>query len=294
MNFLKKYKYNYLLISAILIFSTFLILFLGFFSEDEINEMPNRYNSNSGFLAFVFSALILAPLFEEIAFRGYFTKNKILKIASILAIPFFILLMKNYFILIIAIPYLVLLIINIINEKFINKHLLFIYSAVLFGAMHYKLEHFESVITILPILAQFSLGLLLVWVVVNFNIVKTIITHFIYNFLLLIPLFITLQFPNSEVENLEYKNHEITWKKTPAISGMKRFTTPNPYEVSSTNFTALDVYLSYDSDNKPNLRNAEMFVKYKLSIEKLNDEAKKLDSTTVKEILLEAELLIKD
>lgn len=37
-----------------------------------------------------------------------------------------------------------------------------------------------------------------------------------------------------------------------------------------------------------------MFVKYKLSIEKINDNAIKLDSITVKEMLLKAELLIKD
>ncbi|WP_375241481.1 type II CAAX prenyl endopeptidase Rce1 family protein [Lacinutrix sp.] len=295
MNFLKKYKYNYLLISAVVIFCTFLILFFGFFYEEEINEIPSRYDSNLGFLPFVFLALIFAPLFEEIAFRGYFTKHKVLKIASILVIPFFILLMKNYFILIIALPYLVLLIINIINKKLlINEQFLFIYSAILFGAMHYKLEHLESVITILPILVQFSLGLLLGWVVLNFNIIKSIIVHCIYNLIFLLPVFIGLQFPNNEVQSLNYNNHKITWEQTPIIGGLKTISIPNPQEVIVKNYTPFDVYKLYDFDNKPNLRNAEMFVKYKLSIEKINDNAIKLDSITVKEMLLKAELLIKD
>jgi len=289
----KKYRYNYLLISAVVIFCTFLVIFLGFFSEDEIKNSPNRFNSNASFISFIFSALIFAPVFEEIIFRGFFTKNKLLKITSIVGLPLIILLFKNHSFLLVAAPYVALLVINFFKEQTISKHLLFLYSAFIFALAHYELAHFSHLITILPILSQFSLGLLLIWIVLNFNIKKAIIVHFIFNFLAIMPVFISLQFPDKVEKSLEYKSHKITWVASPALSTMKKFIKPNLYEFSAVNYTALDIYLSYDSKNKPNLRNSEMFVKYKLSIEKLNDEAVKLDSVTIKEIFLKAGLLIK-
>lgn len=294
MKLLNKYQHNYLLISAVIIYCAFIIVLFAGFSLDEISKNPSRLNSNLGFLPLIFSALILAPIFEEIAFRGFFTKNRTIQIVSIAGVPIFILLIKNYYVLIIAIPYVLLLLISIFKENLINKHVVFVFSAVVFALVHYKLEHFNNIITVIPILTQFALGLLLVWLVLNFNLKKAIIIHFANNFLLLVPLFISLQFPNQEVKTVQFNNYQLTWSKIPVLSGMKTFSKPNPFEISTTNTTPLDIYLVFDRENKPNLRNLEMFNKYKLSIKKLNKNAIKLDSTTVKNIMLEAELLIGD
>lgn len=292
MNFIKKYKYNYLLITAVIGYCAYLLIYFGWFSLNEISEAPNRFNPNLGFLPLVFSALIFAPVIEELAFRGFYTKNRILQIISIIGIPLLLLLIKNYFVLIIAIPYLILLIINLYKKNYSNKHILFVYSAVVFALAHYKLEHFNNIITVIPIIGQFAVGLLLLWVVLNFNIKKSILLHFVFNLLLMLPAFISLQYPNKEVKTLEYNNYQLTWEKTPVLSGMRIFSKPNPYAVSVTNFTPLDVYLSYDRDNKPKLRNSELFNKYKLSIKKTNEDTIKLDSIIVKDILIKAELLI--
>lgn len=245
-------------------------------------------------MSILFSALILAPVIEEFIFRGFFTKNKGLKIISIIGIPAIILIMQNYYILIIGIPYVILLLIDLYKVNAVNKNILFVFGTLVFALAHYQLEHFQNLITIIPIIGQFAIGLLLIWIVINFSIKKAIITHFLFNLLLLSPMFFELQFPNLDTHELEHNNYKILWQKTPILKGMRIFSKPHPFEVNATNFTPLDVYLSYDVDNKPNLRNAEMFNKYKISIKKTNETAVKLDSTLVKAILLKAELLIDD
>ncbi len=292
MKLLNKYKENYLLIGAVISYCTFLIIYFGFFSIEDIFNNPNRLDGTTNFKLFILSALLLAPILEEIVFRGYFTNNKILKLFTIIGLPIFVLSVDKYY-LIFTIPYIIVLILLLFYKDKINKHILFISSALVFSVVHYKPEDFGNIITILPILTQFALGLLLIWVVVNFNLRTSILVHFTYNFIVLLPLFFVLQFPDIEQKSIEFNEYKISWQKTPVFSGeFTLLSRPNAYQVNASSIIPLTLYKAYASSKKPNLKDSELFSKYKINIQKLNDSAKELDSTLVKSLLIKANLII--
>jgi|TARA_B110000093_G_C12934039_1_gene394899 membrane protease YdiL (CAAX protease family) len=289
---LKKYKQNYLLIGAVILYSTFFIIYFSFFSIEEISNKPNRLSNVTDFKAFILLALIIAPILEEFIFRSYFTKNKILKLITIISLPVFVLLIGKQYLMFVVIPYTIILIIDLFKIYKIHKYIIFIGSALLFSMAHYKLSAFESGITALPILAQFSIGLLLIWVVLNFNLKTAIFVHFTYNLTIILPIFIYIQFPNIESKSLVLDEYRISWQKTPVFGGQTLLSRPNSYQVYAVNISPSELYKMYNSSDKIKLINTELFSKYKISIEKINDSDKILDSVIVKSLLLKSNLIL--
>ncbi len=296
---LQKYKSNYLLIGAVFFYCTFLIIYFSIIYFDIITfeELNNksRLNSVNNLKMLMISAILIAPIIEELVFRGYFTNNKNLKFLSIIGLPLFIFFTKSFY-LIIIIPYIGILLFDYFSFKKINTKILFISNALIFAIIHYKVEHFNEIITIIPILAQFGTGLLLIWVVINFNIKTSILIHSLHNLIILLPLIIILQFPPKTVNFKEVENYKITWNKIPIFNNeLTLIKKPNDFEISANNISPIDLYKTYVKlEDNINLYNKEPFFKYNIVIKKLNSSAIKLDSLSIKNLLIESELIIEN
>jgi membrane protease YdiL (CAAX protease family) len=287
---LNNYKNNYLLISAGLGFSTFIIIYYFLSGSSDFYENPTRLDELTNFKIFLFSALLLAPIFEELIFRGYFTKNKILKFITIIGLPLFALSVSKYHFFL-SIPYVSILFLIFYKKIKTNKNVVFYGNALLFSIVHYEIENFNNLITIAPILAQFSMGLFLIWIVINFNLKTSIIAHLVFNGIVIFPTFISLQYPNTEFSKRQIEGYEISWRQTPIFGKNTLIKKPSDYEVQAKNVMPLTLYKVYNTKSNNKLRNSELFSKYNISLKAIDNSAEKLDSTLIKTILLEAKLV---
>ena len=288
-NILKKYNFNYLVLSGAVIFCCTLIsyIIILLFFEEEINDL-SRLNSINNYYLFVFIALIIAPIFEELFFRGYFTNNLLLKIFSFFGIIFYIYTTDNFYL------YVLLFFMGILHFiKKINRIYIYFINSIIFSLVHYKLYDFDSIFTILPMFFQFSLGLILIWVVLNFNLIKSILTHFFFNFLIVIIFSIPLQFPKIEIKKMEYLGYKMEWNKTPIFNSENTIiSTPNSYEVFAENVEILQFYNTFKTNSKKiNVKSDNKFFKFKFRIIRIDSTANKLDHKTVELLLKKANLI---
>ena len=135
---------------------------------------------------------------------------------------------------------------------------------------------------------------MLIWVILNFNIKTSITIHFLHNLIIILPIFIYIQFPNTESKSVKLNKYKITWQKTPVFNGnIVLLSRPNNYSISTQNISPSELYKAF-ALRKEGIRDLELFSKYNISIEKLDDSAKKLDSLIIKSILLKANLIIEN
>lgn len=93
----KIYKENNLLKSGIIIFLGSLIgsIILSSFNESEFSSRVTRFNDFT--LIHFIAAFTIAPVLEELIFRGIFTGKKIFKYVMYLGSLFYIILLQNYY-----------------------------------------------------------------------------------------------------------------------------------------------------------------------------------------------------
>lgn len=217
---MKKFKSNWILSTSIVLFLLFCVLILLFYQEDINNS---RMAIKIHFFVFSFLAVIIAPIFEEITFRGVFTTNNYLKktsiILSILAglIAFY----TNYNIAL-TLFLLTIILFNFYlyknkNLAFYQEYFLVFSNTLLFGFVHYKISDFGSINSSIFVLSQISIGFLLIWITKNFGIVKSMITHSLFNFSLVFLTFIGIQFVDAKTYSKENKNVIIKWTQKPFL-----------------------------------------------------------------------------
>lgn len=292
MNFIRNYflkkKYNYLLVGT---FSSYVILTLLLF------VLPNDYlinssgtGANNNLFLFILGSIILAPLVEEIVFRGYFTNNRIFKIISIISLPLYVALSKNYYVLFFVIPYTIMLVFDFYKKNKINKHVIILTNIIIFAIYHYELIDFAQLGTIFPILSQIGGGFFLLWLIINYNIKTSIFFHFLKNISLILPLIFIIQFPDMNIKTLETEQFKITWQKVPSFKVNSNLTFLNRHELEAKNFTPLS--LINNKITKDNYIEIIPFQKYNISI-KIIDNNKTINDEELIKILLESELILK-
>ena len=194
---------------------TLLIFLYAIFSALGIEYPPisrDMIGDKLSFRWFVVMAVIFAPLLEEVAFRGFFTAKRWLRIISFIVLLVFIGLSFSYF----ALALLVLYIATIfVNDRSGKKHInsLLIMNAVLFAGIHYTTEDFMTSLGTIAILAQFGMGLILLWITINFGLIKAMLFHAFYNGLLMLLLFMALQYPSSKNHRIESENLVVEYKE---------------------------------------------------------------------------------
>lgn len=186
------------------------------FSYDENHQINSREVLNTKFELFVILSIFIAPLLEEFVFRGFFSKKKLIKIFSLISTPLFILYFVENPISYYVLPfYLISCIFYFFKSSKLIINLIYLLNAFLFSIVHYKIADFSKFSTSTPFLIQFSSGLILVWIVINYSLMKAILFHFLWNFILVGLLFISIQFVESDVKKFEEGHYTISIEKVP-------------------------------------------------------------------------------
>ncbi|MDT0294637.1 CPBP family intramembrane glutamic endopeptidase [Mesonia ostreae] len=169
---------------------------------------------------FVILGVIIAPLFEEVAFRGFFTAQRWLRITSFIVLLVFVGLSFSYFSLALLLLYILSVYLNDRSgKKRIN--LLLVMNAVLFAGIHYTANDFITSLGVVSILAQFGMGLILLWITINFGLIKAMLFHAFYNGLLIIILFMALEYPSPEKHTVESEHLTLEYKEVPYTKSNK-------------------------------------------------------------------------
>ncbi len=285
---LKRYDKNYLLVTGgILFFSTLLLylLVVFFFPKELDNLSRNRITNNFYYFAFV--AVLVAPILEELTFRTLFLKNKFFPLLFFIGTAIYIFITANY--------YLYALYFLILYLFFYKKDtvLIFISNACLFSLVHYKSTDFVSIYTILPMFFQFSLGLMLIWVVVNFGLLKSIIAHLCFNLFIVSILAIKIQFPDSKNHKIIYNGYAMHWVKLPIFNNKDNMISlSSEYEVEAVNIDLDKFYKIYSKDSKMiKITSDNEFNVFEIKIERIDNKATTIDAKLIEDLFIKAGLV---
>lgn len=210
MSYLEKYKERKLIIygTGIFICSYIFAFLYSFFANTETSGSENGIV----LLPLIYGVLI-APVIEELIFRGIYTKKNIFLWFYIIGVTSYILLLKAY----IGIPvFLIHLWILISQKKEENKYVSLGYflNAFLFSVMHINLSEDIGVITLLQTSIRLGIGLILIWLVLNFNLLVSIIVHSLHNFIVFLIQFIAVSSMSDMdiTKTVDINSHRLEWK----------------------------------------------------------------------------------
>lgn len=271
MNFknIKNCSENWLIITFSLFFS---LGILGCIVLDMDEVLHNsRSQESTSLFGTLFLAIIFAPVLEELSFRGLFLSKKIMPIISLTLISCFSLFSyHNYYVLGVFILFMVsFFIYKTYHFRFLFK-IICILNALLFGFIHYKIEDFTSVEKGFVILFQISIGFLLIWVTLNFGLIRSMLVHAAYNGVLLSFIVISVQFPDTKINNYEDENIKVEWQRVPYFESLNTniSTTSEKTEAFSTTINKLYIMTgirNYDEDNEKIVQ-TEAYMKYNFKI----------------------------
>lgn len=215
-------QFSWLWKLAILFYCQFLFCQLFFETSDAYNIKYGDSSLTSPFV-FILVFILIPPFIEEIIFRGIHTKGKISIVLSIIfylgsTLMLFYNGLKIWWLLMILTPFVILFVIKINTSM--SKGFIIIYSTFLFTLAHYSNE-----ITLQEFILNsgnyLAAGFFLSWVVINYNLFKSILVHLAYNTLVLsfFILFSDKTFIESKNENITYSIEQISlFNKSKSIS----------------------------------------------------------------------------
>lgn len=283
---MKKLKSNWLLILAIIFYCQF--LYASVILKIEIYQHEygvRRFNM----LFFLLSALLIAPIFEELVFRAMYAKNKINSFYSIVFLLFSsIAIYSRGFDLWWLLPILTVFIVFFvyISENKSKIPILVFYSSVIF-----TLSHFSDHNTWEEIIAyggNFMGGaLLLSWIAINYNLLKAVLIHASFNLLAIMHyLFFASTISSSGYLNdtVKYSIKEVSAMKVYYKGKIKR--TNSEFTSQNANINLILTSIETPANKKVIMRNALQ----KFNI-KITDNNNSLESNEILKILEEANVI---
>lgn len=292
-NFIRKQQHNYLLKTGIIFFSvslliSILILYLG------LNTENSRLRNSHSFFNFAVLAVIFGPILEELIFRGVFSKYKILRLLYFVGIPFLVLYVKNYYVLFLFIPHVILLISKMTNKFKYPDYVDYFVNALLFALIHFQFSDL-SVFTVFDVFIKFGAGLVFVWIMLNFGIIKSILAHIVNNLAVVLITFFALQFPEQTQYKTEYQGYTMEWKQVPIISETKgMMITFNDSSVSAKRIGIHNLCQVYDYtvlNDSLRIPFQNQMTLYNIEISKNDSVKTKLNGEVFRNLMLKAELL---
>lgn len=152
--------------------------------------------------------LVLAPIIEEITFRGWIRNSKKSKLTSFILSSFYVLYYLNYT----FISFLIIFILFFTLFK-LKKHFLIINiisTSILFGIIH--INNFNlPMIKFASIIQLIGLAFILSFIVKKFGLIYSIICHFLFNIVALAPLLIS--FGSNNTISFENESYHATLNK---------------------------------------------------------------------------------
>lgn len=297
MNFIRLSKEVWLLYSGIflLFVGTGLLIVVGF-----QNYEGSRTFTGVTLPMFLVMAVITAPIFEEVAFRGNFSQMRFLRLISVIALPLFLLSAQVDWLdwLLLFVFYTTYFISKRYPDNRVLLKLSFLINAILFGSIHYKMSDFIAFDTAFYVLFQIGLGLILTWIMLNYGLLRSMLFHSFYNLILVVPLILYVQFPEENLRYFENEYVQIEWRKVPAMNNSVAAYKASDSLISVTNFEGAVLYnvLKTDSVSQRKIRSSEPWSKFNFKIVlkdttnkvKIEDEAMRFLENEMLE-MLEAE-----
>ncbi|WP_223032613.1 CPBP family intramembrane glutamic endopeptidase [Hanstruepera marina] len=179
------------------------------------------------------------------------------------------------------------------NENFENIQI--ILSSVLFSFIHFKASDFNQLFSIYPIMIIFSLGLIAIWITLNFGLLKAIYLHAIWNLCIMFLVFIALQYPDLNKKQFENEIVKIEFERSPLINNGENGISYSRSKIIAKSVTLhnlLDFLNQVEKEKNSNQEyyQTEVFMKYNFQIY-LKDSTKNFSQPIFK--FLQKEKLLK-
>ncbi|MGD1319653.1 CPBP family intramembrane glutamic endopeptidase [Chryseobacterium sp. 2R14A] len=280
----KIYKDNYLLKYGIFIFFGSLIcnIIFSYFNESEFSSRVTRFNDFT--LIHFVAAFTIAPVIEELIFRGIFTGKKIFRYVTYIGLLGYILLLQNYYLIPILTAFIILYELN--KKKEVSGYIYFI-NALLFGFMHYEWNDLKIPDTWIGIVMTVGMGLILIWMVLNFGLICSILLHAFNNFIAIAIIVIGYEISDMSLKGIETKDFTMKYQRVSFFVGSGNMQTDANKFLKAENMSMSVIHGSVCFDEK---LSDLYFGKYNISIERKKSSIKKLDCTSLNQLLDIAEL----
>ena len=284
-------KKNWMIVSGVLLLFT--SLFVTLYFDLTLPYSKSRFEgSGTFFLKFFLAPLLIAPIFEEILFRGFLSKSKVVRglflLLGVGALFFF-----NFhwiLVMLILLTYALYLIYHYTNiESLLNVSILL--SAIVFGSVHYSAEELNFLHTLPFFFVQFSAGLILSWVIYTKNFLAGVISHAVWNLIIVGISLYGLQFVDTSTSKTAYGESSMVYKKVPIFYSSVSSYKIEEQELVAKNMTVFDVIKFMDERYLDTFNITTPYMKYDIQISlKSIQGSSEFNSNAIR--LLEKEKLI--
>ena len=242
--------------------------------------------------------VIIVPIVEEIVFRGLYTQKKIFIWVYGIGVFSYILLTKTY---LVSIPvFLVHLWIIGQQKKGVNRYVFLGYfiNSLLFSVMHINITKEFEVLILLQTGVRLGIGMILIWLVLNFNLFVSIVVHALHNFIIFLLQFMVFYSNINPLvdNNVNIDNYKLEWQVNITLFTSKKISLINDtlkchnctflefMELQKINISVNDtVYLNALYKNK----------KYDIVLIKTREVSDEIREKQMIELLLKAKVLNK-
>jgi hypothetical protein len=289
------FRHNWIPVLALSLLVVFGLMIL--FSDVKLPISRVNAFDSLPILGLLLSGSVIAPVLEELSFRGFFSDNNKLKLVALIGFLSYtsLMLYSKYSIGFAVANALIFLVLITLYHKFKNNItfvLFVITNAVVFGLVHYSAEDFSS--GSYPfVLIQTILGLFLTWITINSKLSVAMIFHGAWNSLAFISLFLNIQFVSEEKTLIERDNVKISYQQVPVLDSNTTTVTNESNIVIGKNATIktlLDLAV-FDSNLKDKYSSIVPMARYNFTIEFKDG---KQNFEPVLKLLQEEELVIRN
>jgi hypothetical protein len=204
---------------------------------------------------------------EELLFRGFLSRSKVVRalflILGIGALFFF----NFHWVLVI----LILLAYVVYLSYFYTKiewllDVAILLSAFIFGSVHYSVEELNFLQTLPFFFVQFSGGLILGWIIYNKNFLTGVITHAIWNLIIVMISLYGLQFVDTTASKAAYGQSILVYEKVPIFHSSVSSFKIEEQELVAKNMTVFDVVKYMDERYLDTFNITTPYMKYDIQI----------------------------
>lgn len=278
-------KKKWLLISGSILLSLVGFFIIYFDLSPPLGDIKQS-SFKSFFITVFIIPVLIAPLIEEIRFRGFLSKSKILQGLFLLLIPLNLFVsgwdILTFFLVLIIYA---LFALYKIYESSLVLDILIIVSSLFFSLHHLP---FDATITWpwVPFLGiSFSLGLILSWILFNKSIVWGFIFHGGWNLIVTLSYVFYLHFGISEEpREVVADNYRLEWQRIPYFNSNSSTFSLNGKNLIITNMNLLNVIGFVGPEILDSIIVTEPFVKYDIIFQSENEAQLKANFVKALEI----------
>ena len=259
-------KKNWIIVSGVLILLT--SLFLTVYFDLTLPYSKSRFESTGTFFVkFFIAPLLIAPVIEELLFRGFLSRSKVVRalflILGVGALFFF-----NFHWVLVS---LILLTYVVYLSYYYTKiewllDVAILLSAFVFGSVHYSAEELNFLQTLPFFLVQFSAGLILSWVIYTKNFLSGVISHAVWNLIIVGISLYGLQFVDTTASKAAYGQSILVYEKVPIFHSSVSSFKIEDQELIAKNMTVFDVVKYMDERYLDTFNITTPYMKYDIHI----------------------------